>query len=168
MKHTRQTTLKTTRIVAIFSLAFAITSCEQKNKKVTPSSAVLNLSPKENLPNTPELVVRTWEENVNKNKFQLPRLISTGDALDLVNSIAGDGKSQQADEVPTEILNISCSAKSDEALCACSMKDDYGKRAFKYFLVKNNGQWLLSKIEDFDDSSTTGIRLNEKPAKTIQ
>jgi hypothetical protein len=98
------------------------------------------------LPKTPEDVVRAWEILIDKNQFNMARLISMGPTLDLVNSLAETDSLERPSETHTQIINIRCSEKNNEAICNCLLKDDVGSFSYKYYLVRHNGQWFLNNV----------------------
>jgi hypothetical protein len=135
--------------LALASIIYIAFSCNPNNTTDTRKNE--NTSPQ--LPNTPESIVRAWEENVNKNLFNIPRQISVDEALKVVNAIAGPDDSSASEILPFEIIGIKCSENDDVSECILTFKDDYGQRANKYTLIKKEGQWYLSRIEDIQKNN---------------
>jgi hypothetical protein len=141
---------------ALFFLAFSACN-NDKSQALKPQQ--LSEPLKIELPNTPEAVVRTWEDKINKNDFTIVRLLSMGSTLDFVNSLAESDVIEHSENVNSEILSIQCTEKGNNAQCDCILKDDSGKTAFKYELVRNNGQWMLN------DVSPNDVQPSAEPAK---
>jgi hypothetical protein len=150
---------------ALFFLAFS--ACNNNNDKSQALKPQQLSEPiKIELPNTPESVVRTWEEKINKNDFTIVRLLSMGSTLDFVNSLAESDVIEHSDNVNSEIVSIQCTEKGNNAQCDCILKDESGKTAFKYELVRNNGQWMLNDVSPKEDQSTAEPA-KKKPTNTL-
>jgi hypothetical protein len=134
------------RNITAAALFLAFFACKKSDKTQALQPQQLAEPTKIELPNTPESVVRTWEEKINKNDFTIARLLSNGSTLEFVNSLAESDVIEHSDTVNSEIVSIQCSEKGSTAHCDCILKDESGKTAFKYELVRNNGQWMLNDV----------------------
>ena len=150
--------------VSLFFLVFLACKNSDKTQALLPQHLVEPI--KIELPNTPELVVRTWEEKINKNDFTIVRLLSMGSTLDFVNSLAESDVIEHSDNVNSEIISIQCTEKGNNAQCDCILKDDSGKTAFKYELVRNYGQWMLNDVSPKDEQPAEDS-VKKKPANAL-
>ena len=139
------------RNITTAALVLTFFACKESDKPQVFQPKQITESIKIELPNTPESVVRTWEEKINKNDYSFARLISDGDMLDFVNSLAKSDDIRHLDEANSEIASIKCVENGNRASCDCILKYDSGKTAFKYQLVRNNGQWMLNDVIPYDE-----------------
>ncbi len=112
------------------------------------------------MPQTPEALVREWEENVNRNEFELPRIVSKGEVLNLVNSVEASNAEQKLPIFPMKILSLKCNELNNVGNCTCQIQNDTGEQTFQYTLIKDNGQWYLTKVESVDDLPTSSTDKN--------
>ncbi len=134
-----------------FTLVLAFFACNKSDKSQVFQPKQITEPIKIELPNTPEKVVRTWEDKINKNDYTFARLLSEGSTLDFVNSLAESDVIEHPDDAQSEIVSIKCVEKGNTAQCDCILKYDSGRTAFKYELVRNNGQWLLFDVIPSDE-----------------
>lgn len=112
------------------------------------------------MPQSPEALVREWEENVNRNEFELPRIVSKGEVLNLVNSVEASNAEQKLPIFPMKILSLKCNELNNVGNCTCQIQNDTGEQTFQYTLTKDNGQWYLTKVESVDDLPTSSTDKN--------
>ncbi len=139
-----------TKYFTLILLSSFIFFSECKNNKSNESDAK-NAAIK--LPKTPEAAIKVWEESVNNNEFDIPRRISKGEVLELVNSVA---KSNAEEKIPVsqlKILDIECQKNGEFAHCTCNLINDKVKQSFKYSLINENNQWYLTSVDDNDNST---------------
>jgi hypothetical protein len=99
------------------------------------------------LPNTPEKVVRTWEEQVNKSNFDAAKQLCIETALELVNSLSKSNDIEKIDPTPFTFERVTCREKGNTATCDCILKYDDSERSFfQYSLINSKGQWLVSRV----------------------
>ena len=104
----------------------------------------------EDLPNTPEEVIRQYQAWVDSNRFDQAKYLSTRrerERLDELAKIIAD------DLMDATILNsvfheIRCQTLGETARCLCEIEDQYEKYSIEYTLVKVKGQWLIDAPED--------------------
>jgi hypothetical protein len=155
------------RELATAATLFLFIACGNTDKTQAFQPNHLSEPIKIDLPKTPETVVRTWEEKINKNDFTFARLISAGNTLDFVNSLAISKDIEQSADIHSEVMSIKCVEKGNTAICDCILKDAYGKTAFKYNLVFNSGQWLITDV--VPDAEQPPIeQMTKKPTTSIQ
>ena len=150
-----------------FLISFLITFsfCQKSGKITETSSEKINIdsvtkAPLE-MPQSPEAVVREWEENINKNQFELPLIVSKGEVLKFVNSVEASNEEQKLPVFPMKILSLKCNELNNVGNCTCQIQNDTGEQTFQYTLIKDNGQWYLTKIESVDDFPTLGTDRNK-------
>lgn len=148
----------------IFVAALAVVACKKGDKTQTSQNSLTQAVPIE-LPKTPEGVVRTWEAQIEQNQFALAKLISTGKTLETVISLDSTNNIQRIPPSDNKILSIVCEEKGDKATCNCLLEDSEGKIQCKYFLLRQNGQWLLQDAES-EPVEETPKMVNQKPIKT--
>lgn len=153
------------KIILLTSLILAVSSCNKANKKPTTQNNTSALTNHIELPNTPETVVKAWEEAINTNQYVLAQQISYGAELEFVKALEESFKIEPSQSIQSEVLNLKCAEESsDIATCKCTIKYEDGSAAFKYLLVRNNGQWLISDVVPDE----TKERINQKPTRAIQ
>ena len=155
------------RNIALASIILATISCNQP-ENTTTNPTVLTAEPaKIQLPNTPETVVRAWEEAVNKNQYSFAQMMSAGPQLDFVKTLAESNDIEQSLEMRSEIINLTCTEQGgDAATCNCTIKYDDGEAAFRYYLVRNNGQWLVNDV--MPEEVQPNSRMNQKPSRPVK
>ena len=109
-----------------------------------------------------EAAIKVWEESLNNNEFEIPRKISKGEVLELVNSVAKSNAEEKIAVSQLKILNIECQKSGDFAHCTCNLINDKVKQSFKYSLVNENNQWYLTSVDD-NDTSTAARRTLSNP-----
>ena len=120
------------------------------------------------LPESPEALVRAWEENVNNNEFELPRMVSKGEVLNFINSVEASNADQKLPVFPMKIISVKCDELNNVGNCTCQIQNDTGEQTFQYTLVKDNGQWFLTKVESSDEiSAPSASKNNDKRAKSL-
>jgi hypothetical protein len=154
------------RNITAAALVLVFFACKKSDKTQVSQPQQLTESIKIELPNTPETVVRIWEEKINKNDFTIARLISNGSTLEFVNSLAESDVIEHSDAVNSEIVSIKCAEKGNTANCDCILKDESGKTAFKYELVRNNGQWFLNEVIPSEEQPAAEQN-KKKPTNTL-
>ena len=147
-----------------FIAVVAVVACKRGDKNQAAQTTTEQTAPVE-LPKTPEAVVRTWEAQVEKNQFALPKLISIGKTLETVVSLDSTNKIEPIPPMNTKILSISCTEKGEKATCDCLLEDSEGKIQCKYFLLRQNGQWMLQDA-DSEPVQDAPKMVNQKPSKT--
>lgn len=132
----------------LFFSSLFIGACNN-NKSAKNTEQTSNLK----LPQTPEAAIKIWEESLNNNEFDIPRKISKGEVLELVNSVAKSNAEEKIAISQLKILNIECQKSGDFAHCTCNLINDKVKQSFKYSLVNENNQWYLTSVDDNDTST---------------
>ena len=109
------------------------------------------------LPNTPEEVLRTYQEYVDNNQFDKAILLSTPIEGKRLTEMAAMflGELKDSTIFQTKFLEINCSDSGDTLQCNCIMEDDYEQYEAVYQLVRLEGQWLVdapqeSELEEID------------------
>jgi hypothetical protein len=131
-------------VIVLSTGTFILTSCNREERSpnhVSTESARLVV-----LPNTPELVVKAYEKSVANNDFGLARRLSTGESLAYVNTLDSLYHIDPEGARKNNILEIKCREKNEKADCDCIIEEPQGKSAFKHFLIKQSGQWLVKEV----------------------
>jgi len=142
---------------SLLIIYFFIGACNN-NKSPQSTEQASNLK----LPKSPEAAIKVWEESLNNNEFEIPRKISKGEVLELVNSVAKSNAEEKIAVSQLKILNIECQKSGDFAHCTCNLINDKVKQSFKYSLVNENNQWYLTSVDD-NDTSTAARRTLSNP-----
>lgn len=148
----------------VFIAVLAVVACKRGDKNQDAQTSTEQTTPVE-LPKTPEAVVRTWEAQVEQNQFALAKLISTGKTLETVVSLDSTNQIERIPPSNTKILSIACDEKGEKATCDCLIQDSEGKIQCKYFLLRQNGQWMLQDAESEPIEDAPKL-VNQKPSKT--
>lgn len=121
-------------------LAIAISGCKAESK---PAEIPL--------PNTPETVVRAWQEHLDKNQFADAKKLSTPEAiknLETIEAILLEFEEEGAtDTIHTEFLNLRCGENGESATCHYALDVDGEKILDSFVLRRIGGQWLVDWIE---------------------
>lgn len=151
------------RNIAFASIILTTLSCNKAEK--APISNATAVPVKLELPNTPETVVKAWENAVNKNQLDLAQMISIGPELEFVKALTEANNIEPTQDLKSEILNLKCVEQGNEtAICSCTIKYDDATVAFKYFLIRNDGQWKVNDVVP-DEADA---HVNQKPSKPVQ
>jgi hypothetical protein len=154
------------RNIAFASIILATLSCNKTEKQQTPNSNAVPV--KIELPNTPETVVRAWEDAVNKNQLNFAQMISIGPELAFVKALTESNTIEQTQALHSEIVDLKCMEQGNEtATCNCTIKYDDGPVAFKYYLIRNNGQWMINDVVP-EEMESKGSHVNQKPSRPVQ
>ncbi len=147
-----------------FAAALTVFACKKGDKTQSAQNAIAAPAAPIELPKTPEAVVRTWEAQVEQNQFALAKLISTGKTLETVVSLDSTNNIERIPPSNTKILSIACEEKGEKATCDCMLEDSEGKIQCKYFLIRQNGQWMLQDAES-EPVENAPKMVNQKPSK---
>jgi hypothetical protein len=103
---------------------------------------------------SPKDTVQNWQSYIDKNQFDLARDLSTGEALDYINELAG--YSTDSDTLAWEnnvLLDLQCKIIGDSAICTYNFEDELGQPApGKLALRRMDGYWFVSRT-NFDDAT---------------
>jgi hypothetical protein len=154
-------------IVLVTAIALTTFACKNNNTPTLTQPIIASEPTKIVLPNTPELVVRTWETQIAQNQYGLAKQISTGKTLETVVSLDSSNAMKPSDSYVPKFQQITCKEEGDKATCDCIIDDNIGQLSCTYFLVKSKGQWLLqdANSEPIETVSKSTINVNKKPSK---
>lgn len=98
----------------------------------------------------PEEVVRLYQDNVDKNRFEQAKALSTPEEQRRLDELAGIISQEVSDStiLHTRFLSIDCWTKQDTVRCFCEVEDEYEKYETVYTLVLQNGRWLIDAPRD--------------------
>ncbi len=151
---------KSIAVASAFLFIFIAITC--RNGDQTVSTTPANLMAVQ-LPNTPEDVIKTWENQIGENQFADAKLISTGKALETVVSLDSTHHIEPIASSSTKILNIACRTEGDKSECNCLLEDAVGQLKCTYYLLRLNGQWYLQ-----DATSEPVENINKKPERPVK
>lgn len=156
------------RNIALASIILTTFACNKADK--TPASNSTAAVPvKIELPNTPETVVKAWENALNTNQLEMAQMMSIGPQLTFVKALTEANTIEKTQELHSEILNLRCAEQgSDVATCDCTIKYDDATVAFKYYLIRNEGQWKVNDVVPDESADNKETRVNQKPSKPVQ
>jgi len=98
----------------------------------------------EQLPNTPESVVRAWQGYVDVNQFDKAKRLSTKETKSFLATLTGE-----EEIISTQFVSIRCKNSSpNDAICNCILKEGDEEYTDQFLLKKENGQWLVFSPDD--------------------
>lgn len=99
---------------------------------------------------TPEEVLKTYQDLVDKNQLEEAKMLSTPAGKEWLGELAEIIASEQPDSTifQTEFLSINCQGKGDTLFCQCLLEDQYERYSSDYTLVKMKGQWRVDAPQD--------------------
>ncbi len=97
----------------------------------------------------PELVIKKYQEFIDKNRFDAAKNLSTEKGQELIAELQ---ESIPTDLIEQTLLNtrfyeINCKINKNLATCICDLEDDYERYEALYHLVKIDGRWLVDAPE---------------------
>lgn len=103
------------------------------------------------LPSLPEEVVRTWQESIDKNNFDLARKLSTGEALAYIDELTAYSGTDSLEWENNLMLNLKCQIFNDSAHCTYHFQDELGEPdPGQLALKKIKNRWFVSRV-NFDE-----------------
>lgn len=101
---------------------------------------------------SPEETVQVWQSYIDKNRFDLARDLSTGEALRYIDELAGYNTG--SDTLAWEnnvLLNLQCRIIGDSAICTYNFEDELGEPVpGQLALRKEKEYWFVSRT-NFDE-----------------
>lgn len=106
--------------------------------------------------NTPSRVTRVWLENYyHHNDYDLAKQYSTAETAAMIDTIKGMIFPDQEgiEKLPFKIKGIRCAQPQGgtTAKCTCTYLEAENSFTEEISLVQQNGQWLVSAIEEAED-----------------
>lgn len=102
----------------------------------------------EDLPNTPETVVRAYQKYLDKNNFRAAKKLSTKaerDRLDMIQHMIEDEPSDST-ITDTNFLTMTCKERGKNAVCYYTIEGFDFDDSIQ--LVNQRGQWLVDVTEE--------------------
>lgn len=96
---------------------------------------------------TPEETAQQWQAHIDKNRFDLARKMSTGEALIYIDELASYNTGSDTLEWEDNVmLNLKCQITGDSAICTYHFEDELGEPApGQLGLRRVKGHWLVSR-----------------------
>ena len=104
----------------------------------------------ENYPDTPEAVVRAYQDHLDKNEFEEVKKYSTKKEQDRIDEIAPIILEEIADSTIfiTTFINIDCMETEKQAICDCLIENFDEQYTDVFVMILVNGQWKVDAPED--------------------
>jgi hypothetical protein len=102
------------------------------------------------LPQTPEKVLKQYQEYVDKNRLEKAKSLSTPAGQTWLDELKAIIEEEKPDSTlfHTEFISVNCTGERDTILCQCVLEDQYERYTSDYHLVKLNGQWLVDAPQE--------------------
>jgi hypothetical protein len=157
--------MKNTLLYVTMSVMILATACQNDPKPAAEQST----TPKPTLANTPEGVVRQWQNWVDKSEYDNASYLSTPRMQRWVAQMKNIFGSDTT--ATTQYKSIKCVTKDTTALCRCIITE--GKEIFEdsALLVKRNDQWLIDISEEESnpqDNEVLQNLLNSSPVEEVR
>lgn len=117
----------------------------------------------ETLPNTPESVVRQYQEWYDANDYANAKRLSTTAERARIDELQSllEGIAQDSTLLNTKFLDIQCRSKNETAFCYCLLEDEYDRYQTLFTLHRIGEQWLVESpaadsppdevVDDFEE-----------------
>ncbi len=134
--------MKYTLLYIVIAIMIVATACQNDTKPTVVETA----TPKPMLENTPEAVVRQWQNWMDKSQFDNAGYLSTPRMqrwVTQMRTIFG------TDTTATTVFkSIKCITKDTTGLCRCIITENKEIFEDSFLLVKRNDQWLIDISEE--------------------
>ena len=113
-------------------------------------AALVGCKQEESKPETPEEVLKQYQANIDKNKFEEARTLSTPAGQQWLSELEAIISNEQVDStvLDTRFLSLACEGAGDTLTCSCVLGDQYERYTAVYRLVRQEGQWLVDAPEE--------------------
>lgn len=99
---------------------------------------------------SPEVVVRRWQDYIDRNKFDSARLYSTELARSYVDFIDAITQGDTSEITQTLLFDMGCDIMGDSAICHFLIEGEMGEKIpDTLILYKVKGRWLVHRVEGF-------------------
>ncbi|MFM8362623.1 MAG: hypothetical protein ACKOA4_07990 [Haliscomenobacter sp.] len=115
----------------------ALYSCAQPDKPLGKGA--------EQIPQTPEEVVRRYQAYLDQNDFKRAKMLSTSreaERLDEVSRIVA-AEGQDSTRTYSTFLTLNCVVLADSARCTCTIRDQYETYDTEFVLIRYQRRWLM-------------------------
>ncbi len=101
-------------------------------------------------PDTPEMVIRKYQDHYDNNRFAEAALLSTERERERLEDLRIIIESEPPDSTifTTTFLSINCTTEQDTAICICQVQDIDLPYTREYRLIRVNGQWLVDAPDE--------------------
>ena len=114
--------------------------------------------PSTEMPNTPEEVLKGYQQYFDKNEFEQAKRYSTPGGRKWIDDIAPMIMSEEESTIMTTIFrSINCTTRADTAICDCELQDANESYSASFRIVRIDGQWLVDapdeeEVIDYEDN----------------
>ena len=126
-----------TSSVLLLTCLCALCSCTQPDKPLGQEA--------EQIPKTPEEVVRRYQAFLDQNDFKRAKMLSTSreaERLDEVSRIVA-AEGQDSTRTYSTFLKLNCVVLADSARCTCTIRDQYETYDTEFVLIRYQRRWLM-------------------------
>ena len=102
---------------------------------------------------SPETIVRTYQDHLDKNEFEAAKQLSTATAQTRLDEIADIILENPADSTvfTTNFINIQCDTTKTTAICACIIEYQSDRFLDTFYLVRQMERWLIDAPKEMID-----------------
>jgi hypothetical protein len=102
---------------------------------------------------SPETIVRQYQEHLDKNEFEAAKQLSTPTAQSRLEEIANIISEEPADSTlfTTNFIAIQCDTTTSTAICACIIEYQSDRFPDTFYLVRQSEQWLIDAPKETID-----------------
>jgi hypothetical protein len=111
---------------------------------------MISCQPDSNQPETPEEVLKLYQQYIDNNQFEEAKTLSTEAGKEWLSELAAIIVDEQPDStiLTTRFLSVNCTEKERMLICECELEDQYEKYTAEFRLVKVEGRWMVDAPEE--------------------
>lgn len=99
---------------------------------------------------SPEEVVRRWQDYIDRNKFDSARIYSTELARSYIDFLDAITQGDTTEITQTTLYELGCDIRGDSAVCHFLIEGEMGEKIpDTLILYKIKGRWLVHRVEGF-------------------
>lgn len=113
-------------------------------------SFMISCQPDSSRPETPEEVLKAYQQYIDNNQFEEAKILSTEEGKEWLSELAAIIADEQPDStiLSTSFLSVNCTEKEEALICECVLEDQYEKYTAEFRLVKVDGHWMVDAPEE--------------------
>ena len=105
-------------------------------------------------PEQPEEVIRQYQANVDSNRFEQAKLLSTATGKIWIDTLSriinSSGEEMDSTLLQTQFVQMDCQVKQDTAICNCLASDQDGSYEILYTLIREENKWKVDAPKEED------------------